>query len=83
MSKRRGKWIEQWDPENEEFRESKGRRIARKNLGLSLFAEHLGFSIWVLWTIVVINLAVGLLVGRPRYLEDVIAEREARTRPTG
>ncbi|MGW9552900.1 CynX/NimT family MFS transporter [Nocardiopsis sp. NPDC055551] len=33
--------------------------------------------------IVVINLAVGLLVGRPRYLEDVIAEREARTRPTG
>ena len=32
--------------------------------------------------IVVINLAVGLLVGRPRYLEDVIAEREARTRPT-
>ncbi|WP_067606140.1 CynX/NimT family MFS transporter [Nocardiopsis listeri] len=32
--------------------------------------------------LVLLNLAVGLLVGRPRYLEDVIAEREARTRPT-
>src|SRR5439155_23531365 len=29
----------------------------RKNLALSMFAEHLGFSVWVLWTIVVLNLA--------------------------
>jgi NNP family nitrate/nitrite transporter-like MFS transporter len=53
---RRGRWIEQWDPEDERFWESTGKRIARKNLALSIFAEHFGFSIWVLWTIVVINL---------------------------
>ena len=36
---------------------ARGKKIAKKNLVLSIFAEHLGFSIWVLWTIVVINLA--------------------------
>ena len=54
---RRGRWIEAWDPEDEAFWESRGKRIAKKNLAFSIFAEHLGFSIWVLWTIVVINLA--------------------------
>ena len=54
---RRGRWIHHWDAENEDFWESTGKRIARKNLAFSIFAEHLGFSVWVLWTIVVINLA--------------------------
>jgi len=53
----RGRWIEHWEPENEAFWEETGKRIARKNLILSIFCEHLGFSVWVLWTIVVINLA--------------------------
>jgi NNP family nitrate/nitrite transporter-like MFS transporter len=53
----RGRWIDDWDPEDETFWETTGKRIARKNLAFSIFAEHLGFSIWVLWTIVVINLA--------------------------
>ena len=52
----RGRWIEKWEPEDERFWESTGRRTARKNLCFSIFAEHFGFSIWVLWTIVVINL---------------------------
>ncbi len=54
---RRGRWIDDWDPDDETFWEGGGRKIARKNLVLSIFAEHIGFSIWVLWTIVVINLA--------------------------
>ena len=54
---RRGRWIEHWDPENPAFWAASGRRIARRNLILSILAENLGFSIWVLWTIVVINLA--------------------------
>ena len=54
---RRGRWIDDWDPEDERFWESRGKQIAKKNLAFSIFAEHLGFSIWVLWTIVVINLA--------------------------
>jgi len=52
----RGRWIDRWEPEDERFWEHVGRRTARKNLALSVFAEHFGFSIWVLWTIVVINL---------------------------
>jgi NNP family nitrate/nitrite transporter-like MFS transporter len=55
------RWIDHWEPDNEEFWESTGKRIARKNLIFSIFAEHLGFAIWVLWSVVVINLAnVGL-----------------------
>ncbi|MGI8595494.1 MAG: MFS transporter [Solirubrobacteraceae bacterium] len=56
MKARRGRWIDHWDPEDDAFWEGQGRRIARKNLAFSIFAEHLGFSIWVLWTIIVINL---------------------------
>jgi MFS transporter, NNP family, nitrate/nitrite transporter len=53
----RGRWIDRWDPENATFWERGGSAIARKNLAFSIFAEHLGFNIWVLWTIIVINLA--------------------------
>ena len=53
---RRGRWIEHWDPENRSFWAAGGCRTARRNLILSILAEHLGFSIWVLWTVVVINL---------------------------
>src|SRR5215210_9319547 len=63
---RRGRWIDHWEPENEAFWERTGRRIARKNLAFSIFAEHLGFSIWVLWTIVVINLSnIGIVLSVP------------------
>ncbi len=54
---RRGRWIDEWHPDDERFWEATGKRIARKNLAFSIFAEHFGFSVWVLWTIVVINLA--------------------------
>src|SRR4051812_37653077 len=53
----RGRWIEHWDPDDEAFWDRAGSRIARKNLLWSMFAEHIGFSIWVIWTIVVLNLA--------------------------
>src|SRR5437763_1736155 len=54
MTKNRG--IDHWDPDDESFWEQTGEKIARKNLILSMFAEHLGFSVWVLWTIIVLNL---------------------------
>ncbi len=53
---RRGRWIEHWEPEDPIFWETTGKRIAKKNLVFSIIAEHMGFSVWVLWTIVVINL---------------------------
>src|SRR4051812_42559960 len=59
-------WIDDWTPEDPAFWEQKGRRIARKNLLISVFAEHIGFSVWVLWTIVVINLGnVGITLSLP------------------
>src|SRR5918998_950455 len=62
----RGRWIDHWEPENDAFWESVGKRIARKNLFFSIFAEHIGFAIWVLWTIIVINLGnVGIALSVP------------------
>src|SRR3954452_11189920 len=54
---KRGRWIEHWDPDNEAFWERSGSKIAKKNLMWSMFAEHIGFSVWVVWTIIVLNLA--------------------------
>lgn len=53
---RRGRWIDHWEPEDAAFWASTGRRVARRNLVWSVFAEHLGFCIWSIWAIVVINL---------------------------
>jgi MFS transporter, NNP family, nitrate/nitrite transporter len=54
--RRRGHWIDHWDPDDEQFWAATGETIARRNLIWSMFAEHIGFSVWVLWTIVVLNL---------------------------
>ncbi|OLR90157.1 MFS transporter [Actinokineospora bangkokensis] len=57
VAPRTGRWIEHWEPENAEFWERTGRKVARRNLVWSILAEHLGFSIWVLWSVVVLNLS--------------------------
>ena len=49
-------WIDHWDPEDPTFWETTGRGVARRNLAFSILAEHLGFSVWVLWSIVAVNL---------------------------
>ena len=43
-----GTWIEDWRPEDEAFWENGGKAIAKRNLAWSIFAEHLGFSVWLL-----------------------------------
>ncbi len=48
------RWIEHWDPEDDEFWETTGKRVARRNLWFSVFSEHIGFSIWTLWSVVVL-----------------------------
>src|SRR3954454_4697704 len=47
----RNGWIEHWTPEDPDFWESTGRSVARRNLVFSIFAEHLGFSVWLLWSV--------------------------------
>jgi NNP family nitrate/nitrite transporter-like MFS transporter len=56
MSKGNRTWISDWDPENNEFWKSTGKYIARRNLIWSIAAEFLGFSIWLLWSIVATKL---------------------------
>lgn len=52
----KGRWIERWTPENELFWESRGKAIAFRNLVFSIVAEHIGFSVWLLWSIVVVKM---------------------------
>jgi len=56
MSKENPTWISDWNPEDEKFWKSRGKSIARRNLIWSIVAEHLGFSIWLLWSIVATKL---------------------------
>lgn len=49
-----GRWITHWDPEDRDFWNRTGRKVARRNLAFSIFAEHLGFSVWALWSVVVV-----------------------------
>ncbi|MGI8427112.1 MAG: MFS transporter [Actinomycetota bacterium] len=44
-------WIEEWTPDDDVFWQSKGKAIARRNLAFSIFAEFLGFTVWVLWSV--------------------------------
>jgi NNP family nitrate/nitrite transporter-like MFS transporter len=56
MRKRNPSWIDDWHPENATFWNATGKTVARRNLIWSIFAEHLGFSIWLMWSIVATKL---------------------------
>jgi NNP family nitrate/nitrite transporter-like MFS transporter len=49
--RRTGRWIDDWRPEDPGFWAQTGRAVARRNLGWSIFAEHLGFSVWLIWSV--------------------------------
>jgi NNP family nitrate/nitrite transporter-like MFS transporter len=51
---RGGRWIQHWDPENETFWKETGEKVARRNLFFSVLSEHIGFSIWTLWSVLVL-----------------------------
>ena len=54
-----GRWIERWDPEDDTFWRETGERVARRNLFLSVFCEHIGFSVWSLWSVMVLFMGPG------------------------
>ena len=56
MSSKDPTWISDWNPEDETFWNSKGKVIARRNLIWSIVAEHIGFSVWLIWSIVATKL---------------------------
>ncbi|TXS40684.1 NarK/NasA family nitrate transporter [Streptomyces sp. uw30] len=51
---RGGRWIDHWDPEDETFWNETGEKTARRNLFFSVLSEHIGFSIWTLWSVMVL-----------------------------
>ncbi|MDR5653147.1 nitrate/nitrite transporter [Ruixingdingia sedimenti] len=52
--------IEDWRPEDPAFWAEKGRRIARRNLWISIPALLLAFAVWMVWSVVVARLpAIG------------------------
>ncbi|GAA2478925.1 nitrate/nitrite transporter [Winogradskya humida] len=51
-----GHWIDDWRPEDPAFWERTGARVARRNLAFSIFSEHIGFSVWTLWSVLVLFL---------------------------
>ena len=59
----RERWIDAWDPENPAFWEASGKKVARRNLVFSILAEHIGFSVWTMWSVLVLFL--GLKYGFP------------------
>ncbi len=50
---RPGRWIDHWNPENVSQWEATGKKIARRNLAWSMFAEFLGFAMLAVWGMVV------------------------------
>ena len=48
--------ITRWEPENKDFWESTGKSIAKRNLIISIPALTLAFAVWMVWSVVVVNL---------------------------
>jgi NNP family nitrate/nitrite transporter-like MFS transporter len=51
---RGGRWIEHWEPEDPDFWEKTGKYVANRNLWYSIFVEHIGFSMWTVWSVLVL-----------------------------
>ena len=55
-----GPVIEDWRPEDEQFWETKGSKIAKRNLWISISCLLLAFAVWLVWSVVVAKLpAIG------------------------
>jgi NNP family nitrate/nitrite transporter-like MFS transporter len=52
----KSRWIDDWNPDDTELWERSGKKIARRNLAWSILAENLGFSVWLIWSVVATRL---------------------------
>ena len=48
--------IHEWDPENEQFWESKGKKVASRNLWISIPSLLCGFAVWLYWGIITVQM---------------------------
>ena len=49
-----GRWINHWEPEDPTFWERTGKAVANRNLWFSILSEHIGFSVWSMWSVMVL-----------------------------
>ncbi|MFI2379134.1 MFS transporter [Streptomyces sp. NPDC018964] len=59
----RGRWIENWDPEDEQAWANGASRVARRNLVMSVLCEHIGFSVWSMWSVLVLFMSPKIGLG--------------------
>ena len=48
--------VEHWDVENDEFWENTGKKIARRNLWISIPSLLCGFAVWLYWGIITVQM---------------------------
>src|SRR3989338_11159833 len=48
--------IKEWDVENQKFWESTGKRIANRNLWISIPSLLCGFAVWLYWSIITVQM---------------------------
>ena len=51
-----GRVIHDWNPEDKSLWEREGKRIANRNLWISIPCLLLAFAVWMVWSVVVVNL---------------------------
>jgi len=54
LRRRPHRWIDHWQPEDKQFWDAIGARTARRNLTFSILSEHIGFSVWTIWSVLVL-----------------------------
>ena len=55
---RRSRDIEHWDAEDVDAWDAGGKDVAKRNLIWSIVAEHVGFSVWSIWSVMVLFMPV-------------------------
>ena len=48
--------IERWDPEDNQFWESEGKKIASRNLWISIPSLLCGFAVWLYWGVITVQM---------------------------
>src|SRR5690606_31056767 len=56
IAPQRGRVLTIWTPEDKAFWEREGRAIANRNLWISIPALFLAFAVWMVWSVVVVNM---------------------------
>jgi len=66
----RGVTLKYWDPEDESFWSGPGRRIASRNLWISIPNLLCGFAVWLYWSIIIVQMQNLHVLGFFPFAED-------------